>query len=220
MNKSELKTCSFPGVSQAALKMINARAPATILDVGCYYGDVSRYLISAGYVVSSMDLIPYDGTEKLPDFHIVNAASDWPFLDSQFDIVVCTEVIEHVDAPTRLLKEAARVLKPGGEFVISTPLVNSLSARLTFLLTGHLYQFGHREFHEWGHISPVTADWIIWEAAKHSMKCSEVRCERAEHGWKRWLVWRLLWPVQWIFKRQTGALLDGHSVILRLVRPV
>jgi 2-polyprenyl-3-methyl-5-hydroxy-6-metoxy-1,4-benzoquinol methylase len=42
--------------------------------------------------------------------------------DAHFDRVVCTEVIEHVSEPEALLREIARVLKPGGRAVVTTPI--------------------------------------------------------------------------------------------------
>jgi SAM-dependent methyltransferase len=42
--------------------------------------------------------------------------------DAHFDRVVCTEVIEHASAPRDLLIEIARVLKPGGRLVMTTPI--------------------------------------------------------------------------------------------------
>jgi SAM-dependent methyltransferase len=39
-----------------------------------------------------------------------------------FDRVICTEVIEHASSPSRLLDDIARVLKPGGRAVITTPI--------------------------------------------------------------------------------------------------
>jgi 2-polyprenyl-3-methyl-5-hydroxy-6-metoxy-1,4-benzoquinol methylase len=42
--------------------------------------------------------------------------------DEYFDRVACTEVIEHASDPQRLLREIVRVLKPGGEVVLTTPI--------------------------------------------------------------------------------------------------
>jgi SAM-dependent methyltransferase len=42
--------------------------------------------------------------------------------DAHFDRVVCTEVIEHASEPEALLRDIARVLKPGGRLVVTTPI--------------------------------------------------------------------------------------------------
>lgn len=44
-----------------------------------------------------------------------------PFEDGAFDLVVCFETIEHVEAPERVLAELRRVLAPDGALLISTP---------------------------------------------------------------------------------------------------
>lgn len=44
-----------------------------------------------------------------------------PFAAASFDSVLCNEVLEHVPEPARLFAEAARVLKPGGTLVLTTP---------------------------------------------------------------------------------------------------
>lgn len=49
-------------------------------------------------------------------------ASTGSIADGFFDCVVCTEVIEHASAPSALLDEIARLLKPGGRLVITTPI--------------------------------------------------------------------------------------------------
>ena len=57
-----------------------------------------------------------------------------PFADSSFDLVICTEVLEHLLWPQRLLAEARRVLAGTGKIVISVPNCASLSYRLAWML--------------------------------------------------------------------------------------
>ena len=44
-----------------------------------------------------------------------------PFADAHFDVVMSTNVLEHVDDPQRVIDESLRVLKPGGHLVIIVP---------------------------------------------------------------------------------------------------
>jgi 2-polyprenyl-3-methyl-5-hydroxy-6-metoxy-1,4-benzoquinol methylase len=45
-----------------------------------------------------------------------------PFPNGTFDAAICSDVIEHVQSPWYLIMEAARILKPRGRFVLTTPL--------------------------------------------------------------------------------------------------
>jgi len=44
-----------------------------------------------------------------------------PLADGSFDCVILSEVIEHLEAPQVSIKEAARVLRPGGRLLVTTP---------------------------------------------------------------------------------------------------
>jgi SAM-dependent methyltransferase len=45
----------------------------------------------------------------------------WPIADSSVDFILCTETLEHVPDPRKVLAEAARCLKPGGRILLTTP---------------------------------------------------------------------------------------------------
>lgn len=49
-------------------------------------------------------------------------ASAIPVADASFDVVLCTEVLEHIDEPLKVLAEFARILKPGGRLLLTAPL--------------------------------------------------------------------------------------------------
>ena len=60
-----------------------------------------------------------------------------PFSDASFDLVICTEVLEHLLWPQQLLNECLRVLSDGCKLLISVPNIASLSYRIAWL-TGHI----------------------------------------------------------------------------------
>jgi SAM-dependent methyltransferase len=47
---------------------------------------------------------------------------DMPMADGTYDLVICSQVLEHVPEPVAVLKEIRRVLKPGGQAWLSAPL--------------------------------------------------------------------------------------------------
>ena len=49
-----------------------------------------------------------------------------PVDDESFDVILCTEVIEHVPNPIEALKEMSRILKPGGKLLITAPMQSGL----------------------------------------------------------------------------------------------
>lgn len=49
-------------------------------------------------------------------------AMNIPVPDSSFDVVLCTEMLEHVPEPIKVIKEFARILRPGGVLLLTAPL--------------------------------------------------------------------------------------------------
>lgn len=53
--------------------------------------------------------------------HILGDAQNIPLKSKAVDCVKCTELLEHVECPEKLLDEISRILKPGGILILSTP---------------------------------------------------------------------------------------------------
>jgi O-antigen biosynthesis protein len=97
------------------------------LDAGCGVGYGARLLAAAG--ASSVTAV--DLSQAIVDVARGEGAAgiDWDvadvralsYPDASFDLVVCFEVIEHVDEQDQVLDELARVLAPDGLLVISSP---------------------------------------------------------------------------------------------------
>lgn len=96
-------------------------AQGWLLDVGCGgqpYRDVFNHV--ERYV--GLDLPP----NGWADVHGDGIAL--PFRNAVFDTVLCSEVLEHVPEPAKLMAEAARALKPGGLLLLTTPQTWGLHA--------------------------------------------------------------------------------------------
>ncbi len=99
-----------------ALSLIRQGNGATALDVGCREGIQSEWLKAKGYKVTSIDV------EKQYRYcQIVDVNRQLPFPDNSFDMIWCSEVIEHLDDPKFSASEFNRVLRPHGEMVFTTP---------------------------------------------------------------------------------------------------
>ncbi|MEL7116483.1 MAG: class I SAM-dependent methyltransferase, partial [Pseudomonadota bacterium] len=106
----------------------------SLLDIGCGPGSFSRFLdpqcvytgtdFSAAQIQYATER--YGGDNR--DFKVTLAGEPWPFEDASFDYCSALELIEHLNAEEihGLLSEAARVLRPGGRFLLSTPNYVSL----------------------------------------------------------------------------------------------
>src|SRR5438094_888369 len=70
-----------------------------------------------------------------------------PFVDSAFDCVICSEVIEHIPAQEKPFDELARVLKTGGRLILGTPDYDRWRWRALEWLYGRLSPGGYADEH-------------------------------------------------------------------------
>ena len=94
-----------------------------ILDVGCGTGTMLTYLASYGKaqgVDVDEEAVGYCHERGLADVR-QGAAETLPFDDGSFDLVTALDVIEHLDDDAVALREMRRVLRPGGQVLVTVP---------------------------------------------------------------------------------------------------
>lgn len=103
-----------------------------LLDVGsCYGWQTEMFLEKADFVVGIEKLRNYqDEWRKLKSHVLKGDAVFLPIKDKSFDIVVATEILEHLHDEGKCLREIKRVLMPDGTLIVSVPNRNRIHRRL------------------------------------------------------------------------------------------
>jgi SAM-dependent methyltransferase len=114
-----------------------------VLDLSCGDGEILARLAERGCAVQGTRYRTDDyilqrdrPPDRAPIAEGVDLAGRLPFDDAAFDVIILTEVLEHLESHGPVLRESGRVLRPGGRLVFTTPNVFRLHSRLQFFLTG------------------------------------------------------------------------------------
>lgn len=123
------------------IKNWDKRRRMRILDIGCGDGVYEGYIESklrnkvwlCGVDISTEQLKKSEKIfDVLKEVDVDN--QKLPFKDSYFDLIICSEVMEHLFFPQNVISEAARLLRKGGLFIITVPNIGALHIRLNILL--------------------------------------------------------------------------------------
>ncbi len=98
-----------------------------LLDVGCGDGTLAL-LVARGFDAVYGVELSVGAARRAASRGMIVAVADLdrallPYQDCSVDLVTCLDVIEHVLDPRHLLRQIARVLRPGGHCIVSTPNV-------------------------------------------------------------------------------------------------
>ena len=214
---TNLPEITIPGMHDSVIVefLAHVRPPARVVDLGAGAGAWADRLVKAGFDVVGVDRVRdrFGCTEA----KFVEADLNDDFaraLTGPFDAVTAIEVIEHLENPRHLLRQAKRLLKPDGLMFVTTPNIECVPARIRYLMTGDLRMFGRDPImNDPTHITPIHTQMF-------ERMLADVGFDLVDHGFNRLEptvshpVWRLVAKtLSPLMKGVTGG--DCHIFVLR-----
>ena len=127
----------------------------SICDLGCGNGHISGRLAALGYEVTGVDASATGiqiARSAYPEVEFVQALINHDLELGEFDLVISSDVIEHLYRPSDLLEATVSQLKPGGHVLLGTPYhgyLKNLVLAVTGTMDAHfsaLHDCGHIKF--------------------------------------------------------------------------
>jgi SAM-dependent methyltransferase len=160
----------------------------SVLNAGCGNRDLTEWFTGCGVV----EVTSYDIASDL-EGAVTGSLDAMPFEDSRFDTILCNAVLEHVEPVDAVMKELARVLKPGGHAVLAVP----------FLQPYHPCPGDYRRYTRDGlvalgasvgleavkslpvHSAAQSVGWILWETARERGRLARAIAWPIVFAWTR-----------------------------------
>lgn len=123
----------FAGRRDAVRKLIRSlRIPTTaeVLEIGCSGGPLQQILVADGYTrLTGIDIsekaIALAHTRGLANVSVMDGAQ-LLFADNSFDLLLASDVLEHIENEEQAVREWYRVLRPGGRMIVFVPAFQML----------------------------------------------------------------------------------------------
>ena len=155
-------------LTRVFVELVKTLAGVTsICDLGCGNGHISGRLARLGYQVTGVDASPSGiaiARRAYPEVGFVEALIDRELSLGPFDLVVSSDVIEHMYRPSDLVEAAHSLLKPGGQILLGTPYhgyLKNLVLAATGKMDAHfsvLHDGGHIKFFSVRTLSQLVSD--------------------------------------------------------------
>lgn len=148
---------------RAIARLLRVYARGIMVDVGCgkkQYAALARPFVDWH--------IGVDHPKTLHGVHEADIAATayvLPFADGSVDTVLCTEVLEHLEAPSEALHEFWRILQPGGKILVTVPFIWHLheEPRDFYRYTPYgLRYLADRAGFSVAELRPLNGFWVTW----------------------------------------------------------
>lgn len=147
-----------PLLEMLSPEKLSSQQKPRVLDLGCGNGSLSNLIAQQGYEVVGVEESESGfkfARQNFPECHFVQASIyNLPYaeFENSFDVVISSEVIEHLLYPRELIRDAKTCLKPNGRLILTTPYhgyLKNLALALSGRMDKHftvLWDGGHVKF--------------------------------------------------------------------------
>lgn len=201
-----------------AEQVLKIPAGAQVLDVGVGTGPYRTLFSHCEYKTHDFAQEP-DTIGKYTSLDYVSDITSIPVSSDSFDVVLCTEVLEHVPDPQLAVNEMARILKKGGVLLLSAPLGSFLHQE-PYHYYGGFTPYWYQKFLSEAGFEIRTIDtnrgffsWFGQESQRFSALIDPRRTLKTK--W-RWPLLTLLWLITLPFFRILFPLLGAAMDSLKL----
>jgi 2-polyprenyl-3-methyl-5-hydroxy-6-metoxy-1,4-benzoquinol methylase len=192
--------------------VISSDRRGRLLDVGCGAGERVNWYRERGFDARGIEVsgsaVERARAQGLDVKH--GTLHDGHYPDAFFDVVIIAHVLEHTHSPALYLREAARILKPGGVLAVAVPNIESQSATVfkacwTMLMPPlHLYHFSVETLTRYLIKSGFEIDAIVGKTVYGEIATNSVKSTRKQFG---------RWPAMSAWFR-TGLISSGLQQLL------
>lgn len=188
---------------ETVLNLISKSSNLRIVDIPCGSGAFISRLKDNGYNnVLAMDIENILEINH-KDFVVGDMTEVLPIEDNSTDILVCIDGIEHINRQFDFVKEVNRILKDGGEFIISSPNISSLRSRGKWLMSGHHHKCNNpldeNNPNPLHHIGMISYPEIRYMLHINGFKIQNVTTNRI-----KWVSWLYLLILPFVYLMTTG----------------
>ncbi len=141
MENRAIKPLAHEAIYTTVAHILAAAPSGTLLDVPAGEGALAAQLLRLGLDVKCCDLHPE--IFRLPEVEIKRGdlSHALPYADDSVDYITCIEGLEHIENPHQALREFSRILRRGGQLILSIPNTLNIEERFKWLLYGYTSHF-------------------------------------------------------------------------------
>ena len=232
-------------IYDTVLSILKTVRAGKVLDVPAGEGALALRLANAGFDVRCCDLYPEIFRLKNIEIRKGNLEGCLDYANSSFDSIVCVEGLEHAENPQNAIREFARLLREGGNLIVSVPNILNVEERLKWLLHGYTSHFKPLSAEHLAkartsfgdrleitlHVNPIGYSELRYTLEKYGFELVKVYRDKPKS--RAWLYWPLVALIRFVGKLNNAqkrrerwsdqlqsdeVLMGGNTLIVHAVR--